>query len=84
MLQMKLKSFSRFVVLLIILLYSPLHSEEKIDIQKNKKEINTDLPNQEEKRNQIKSDLLPSQTIRTIEKIQIDEGSQIQTNKQTV
>ena len=84
MLQMKLKSFSRFVVLLIILLYSPLHSEEKIDIWKNKKEINTDLPNQEEKSNQIKSDLLPSQTIRTIEKIQIEEGSQIQKKEQIV
>ena len=81
---MKLKSFSRFVVLLIILLYSPLHSEEKIDIWKNKKEINTDLPNQEEKSNQIKSDLLPSQTIRTIEKIQIEEGSQIQKKEQIV
>ena len=36
---MKLKSFNYFVGLLIIFLHSPLLSEEKIDIWKNKKEI---------------------------------------------
>ena len=84
MLQMKLKSFNYFVGLLIIFLYSPLLSEEKIDIWKNKKEIVTDSPKQEKKNNQSKSDLLSSQTIQTIEKIQIEESSQIQTKEQVV
>ena len=38
---MKLKSFKYFIGLLIIFFYSPLFSEEKIDIWKNKKEITT-------------------------------------------
>ena len=81
---MKLKSFNYFVGLLIIFLYSPLLSEEKIDIWKNKKEITTDSPKQEEKNDQGKPDLLSSQTIQTIEKIQIEEGSQIQSEEQVV
>ena len=81
---MKLKSFNYFVGLLIIFLYSPLLSEEKIDIWKNKKEIVTDSPKQEKKNNQGKPDLLSSQTIQTIEKIQIEESSQIQTKEQVV
>ena len=82
--QMKLKSFNYFVGLLIIFLCSPLLSEEKIDIWKNKKEIITDSPKQEENNNEDKPDLLSSQTIRTIEKIQIEEGSQIQSEEQIV
>ena len=45
---MKLKSFNYFLGLLIIFLYSPLLSEEKIDIWKNKKELAVDSPNQED------------------------------------
>ena len=81
---MKLKSFNYFVGLLIIFLYLPLLGEEKIDIWKNKKEIAIDSPNQAEKNNQGKPDLLSSQTIQTLEKIQIEEGSQIQTEEQLV
>jgi len=81
---MKLKSFNYFVVLLIIIFYSPLHSEEKIDIWKNKKEVTVDTPKQLKKNDQDKPDLLSSQTIQTIEKIQIEEGSQIQVEEQVV
>ena len=81
---MKLKSFNYFLGLLIIFLYSPLLSEEKIDIWKNKKEIVTDSPKQEKKNNQDKPDLQSSQTVQTIEKIQIEEGSQIQSKEQVV
>ncbi|MDA9619237.1 hypothetical protein N9S35_01405 [Candidatus Pelagibacter bacterium] len=81
---MKLKSFNYFVGLLIIFLYLPLLGEEKIDIWKNKKEIAIDSPNQAEKNNQGKPDLLSSQTIQTLEKIQIEESSQIQTEEQLV
>ena len=81
---MKLKSFNYFVGLLILFLCSPLYTEEKIDIWKNKKEITTGPTKQEEKINQDKPDLLSSQTIQAIEKIQIEEGSQIQTEEQVV
>ena len=81
---MKLKSFNHFVGLLILFLCLPLNSEEKIDIWKNKKEINVDSPKQEEKNNQSKPNLTSSQTIQTIDKIQIEEGSQIQTEEQLV
>ena len=81
---MKLKSFNYFFGLLIIFLYSPLFCEEKIDIWKNKKEIVINSPNQEEKNNEGKIDLPSSQTIQTIEKIQIEENSQIQKKEQVV
>ena len=82
---MKLKSFNYFICLIfIILLSSPILSEEKIDIWKNKKEITTDSLKQKEKNNQSKPDLLSSQTIQTVEKIQIEEASKIQTEKQVV
>ena len=82
--QMKLKSFNYFIGLLIIFLYSPLFSEEKIDIWKNKIEKATDSPKQEVENNQGKPDLLSSQTIQTVEKIKIEEGSQIQSDEQVV
>ena len=80
---MKLKSFNYLVGLLIIFLYSPLLSEEKIDIWKNKKELAVDSPNQEDNdKDKIK---LPStETIQTIEKIQIEESDQIQAAKEIV
>ena len=82
--QMKLKSFNYFIGLLIIFLYSPLFSEEKIDIWKNKIEKATDSSKQEVENNQGKPDLLSSQTIQTVEKIKIEEGSQIQSDEQVV
>ena len=81
---MKLKSFNYFVGLLIIFFWSPLLSEDKIDIWKNKKEITVESSIQEDKSNQDKPDLLPSQTLQAIEKIQIEEGSQIQSEEQVV
>ena len=81
---MKLKSFNYFLGLLIIFLYSPLLSEEQIDIWKNKKDVVTDSQAKEEKDIQSKPDLLSNQTIQTIEKIQIEEGSQIQSKEQVV
>ena len=62
--QMKLKSFNYFIGLLIISLYSPLFSDEKIDIWKNKIEKATDSQKQEVENNQGKPDLLSSQTDR--------------------
>ena len=47
---MKLKSFNCIVGLLIIFLYSPLLGEEKIDIWKNKKQINNSTEKSEDKK----------------------------------
>ncbi|MBD1146544.1 hypothetical protein IDH09_02245 [Pelagibacterales bacterium SAG-MED28] len=80
---MKLKSFNYFLGLLIIFLYSPLLSEEKIDIWKNKKELAVDSPNQEDN-DKDKIKLPSSETIQTIEKIQIEESDQIQAAKEIV
>ena len=81
---MKLKSFNYFLGLLIIFLYSPLSSEEKIDIWKSKKETVIDSPKQEENYNQDKPEISSSQTLKSLEKIQIQESSQIQTEKEIV
>jgi hypothetical protein len=63
---MKLKSFNYLICLLIILIFSPLSSEDKIDIWKNKKEVvkesSTPIENEQLTIN-------TSQTIRTSEKI---------------
>ena len=80
---MKLKSFNYFIGLLIIFSFSHLLSEEKIDIWKNKKEIITDSPKVEEG-NQKKFNSQTSQTIQALEKIQIQDGSAIQSDEQKV
>ena len=82
---MKLKSFNYFLGLLIIFSFSPLFSEEKIDIWKNKKETiqeNQNLNN--EKKIPKKSNLDPSQTIQSPGKIQILESNSIQQDEQKV
>ena len=78
---MKLKSFNYLICLLIILIFSPLSSEDKIDIWKNKKEVSTESPKQNEKEKE-KLSINASQTITTSEKIQIEESpNQINTQR---
>ena len=81
---MKLKSFSYFLGLLIIFEFSPLLSEEKIDIWKNKKESDTNTINLEEKDDQKNINIKASQTIKSPEKIKIQESSLIEENEQKV
>ena len=83
---MKLKSFNYLVGLLIIFLYSPVVSEEKIDIwnNKNKTETQKEKNIQEEKSDQKKLSISTSQTIEAIEKIQIQEGSELKSETQKV
>ncbi len=83
---MKLKSFNYLVGLLIIFLNSPVVSEEKIDIwnNKNKTETQKETNIQEEKSDQKKLSIAPSQTIEAIEKIQIQEGSELKSETQKV
>ena len=82
---MKLKSFNCIVGLLIIFLYSPLLlGEEKIDIWKNKKEINNSTEKSEDKKSNDKPKLKSSQTIKALDEIQIQESSSIQNGEQKV
>ena len=84
MLPMKLKSFNYLLGLLIIFLCSPLSSEEKIDIWKNKKEVVIDTSKKEDDDIKVKTKLQTSQTIKALEKIEIEEGSKIQSEDQIV
>ena len=80
---MKLKSFNYLASLLIILLNSPLQSEEKIDIWKNKKVI-TETQKNEEEDIQKKPNLNSNQTIKATESIQIQDGLTINPDEQKV
>ena len=81
---MKSKSFRYLIGLFIIFVYSPLLSDEKIDIWKSNKERVSESQNQENQ--DIKKTLSPksSQTIQTLDKIQIEEGATIQQNPEKV
>ena len=81
---MKLKSFNYILGLLIFFLYSPLYSEEKIDIWKNNKENTLAAPNLENEINQEITNTKPSQSIQTLEKIKIEEGSSAELDEQKV
>ena len=81
---MKLKSFNYLIGLLIFFIYSPLLSEEKIDIWKNKKEtpINSEKKNVNDEQKEFK--LNSSQKIQATEKIQIQENLSDQSDEQKV
>ena len=80
---MKLKSFNYLFGLLIFFFSSHLLSEEKIDIWKNKKEISTESQKIESTK-QENSNLKSSQTIKALEKIQIQDSSSIQSEERRV
>ncbi len=84
MLQMKLKSFSYLLGLLIIFYNSSIMSDEKIDIWKNKKEIseNNNQKNVDKTREELNLNI--SQTSTNLEKIEIEEGSVIGANEKKV
>ena len=84
MLPMKLKSCNYLLGLLLIFFYSPLLSEEKIDIWKNKEKEVTESKKLDKENINESSDLKSSKPIKTIEKIQIQESSTIETNEQKV
>ena len=81
---MKLKSFKYLLGLFIIFNFSPLYSEEKIDIWKNKKQTNTRTTETESKEVQKKPNLKSSQTLQALEKIQIEESPSIQSKEKKV
>ena len=81
---MKLKSFSCYLGLLIIFTFSPLISEEKIDIWKNKKKPITETSNLEDKEGTKNLNLNTSQTIQSPAKIKIQKSSSIQDDEQKI
>ena len=81
---MKLKNFNCIAGVLLIFFHSALFCEEKIDIWKNKKEVNKEETQKEKIAIENKNGLEASQTIQALEKIQIQEGSEIQTEEQQV
>ena len=81
---MNLKSFSYLLGLLLIVLNSPIWGEEKIDIWDKKKKIDIESSKSERKNIQEKSNLQTSQTIKALKKIQIEDSSAIQLNKEKV
>ena len=81
---MNLKSFSYLLGLLLIVLNSPIWGEEKIDIWDKKKKIDIESSKSERKNIKEKSNLKKSQTIKALKKIQIEDGSAIQLNKEKV
>ena len=84
MLQIKLKSFNYLVGLLIIFFSSHISSEEKIDIWENKKiETNQSIQSEKNKTKETQN-IISSQTVESLEKIEIQQGSNIGTNEQKV
>ena len=81
---MKLKSYNYLIVLLMIIFTTSLSSEEKIDIWKNKEKKITETKNLEKENIKDSSELKSSQTIKTPEKIQIQESSSIDVNEQKI
>ena len=83
---MKLRSFNYLFGFLIVFFFTPLISEEKIDIWKNKKEVEVIEDNIEEKSEKIqkKLDLKSSQPIEAVEKILIEQNSTTRSDEQKV
>ncbi len=81
---MKLKSFNYLVGLFIIFFNSIVFSEEKIDIWKNNKSSTTKPSAEENQQSQKKIDLNLSQKVNALEKIEIEESTKIQSDKQKV
>tara|TARA_Y100000816_G_scaffold254956_1_gene207475 strand:+ start:3037 stop:4779 length:1743 start_codon:yes stop_codon:yes gene_type:complete len=83
---MKSKSFSFLIGLFIIFLNSHLDSEEKIDIWKNnnKEGSQNSISNLPAKNSTKENNSLSSQTIKSLEKIEIQEGSEIKSEEKKV
>ena len=77
MLLMKLKSFNYLTGLLIFLLFSPLWSEEKIDLWKNNTKQKTKTSNSSTQTIQENGNTRASNIIESTTKIQIEDKIEI-------
>ena len=82
---MKLKNFNYLISLLVFFLFSSLWSEEKIDIWKNNTNNNNiENSNSSKKEIQETDNTKASNVIKSSEKIEIQEGSEIETEERNV
>ena len=81
---MKLKSFSYLFGLLIIFFHSPLLSDDQIDIWNNKKTNETRIAKPENPNNKTNLNIEPTQTIQSLEKIQIQENLSLESDNKKV
>ena len=77
MLLMKLKSFKNLIGLLVFFLFSPLWSEEKIDIWKNNSDKNIETSNSSIQATQENNNTKAANIIESPTKIQIEENNEI-------
>ena len=81
---MKLKSFNLLIGLSIIFFCSHLVGEDKIDIWDNKKKIGKESPGNNNLSIQKKQNINSSQTLKALEKIEIQDGGTIIADEQKV
>ncbi len=74
---MKLKSFKYLIGLLVFILFSPLLSEEKIDIWKNNTKKNIETSNSSTQAAQENDNTKAANIIESPTKIQIEENNEI-------
>ena len=81
---MKLKNFNYLISLLVFFLSSSLWSEEKIDIWKNNTNNNIETSNSSNKEIQETDNTKASNVIKSSEKIEIQEGGEIEAEERNV
>ena len=81
---MRLKSFNYFIGLLITLFFSPLLSEEKIDIWNNNQKVNNEKKIKENEESLSNINLKSNQTVEALDKIQIQDSFSDQSDEQKV
>ena len=81
---MRLKSFNLLVSLLTVFFSTSLLSDEKIDIWKNKEEITKESSKVNSEKVEKKPDIKSAQKVESLENIQIQESSSIQSTEQKV
>ena len=81
---MKLKSFNYSICLLVNLFFSPILSEEKIDIWNNNQKVNNEKKIKKSEEPLSNSNLKSNQTVEALDKIQIQDSFSDQSEEQKV
>ena len=81
---MKLKSFNYSICLLVTLFFSPILSEEKIDIWNNNQKVNNEKKIKKSEEPLSNSNLKSNQTVEALDKIQIQDSFSDQSEEQKV
>ena len=81
---MKLKSFKYSIGLLVLFIFSPLLSEEKIDIWKNNPKNNIETSNSSIQTTQENNNTKAANIIKSPTKVQIEENNEIVSEKENI